>query len=910
MSRSSSPFYLISALSLLGLLLADLAIVAGYYSRPAQIKSLLASELGETLHIDDSKWSLDEGLILTGVRLSESTNSTNPILSLKRMSIRFNPFDLLTGKTSPSQIVINTPNCTLEQMSDGRLNIQHFMDALPKRETEPGESVQMKLETNVSITDGSVTLKNVPSLLNEGHELNLHNLDVDLRPIRNGTGVIFDGSGIGTLDRVSFNGRFHNNSISVQTTAHSLNVHKELINMFSEEVRDVWETYRATGPAKIIYKLEHEFSRQQPGIPADAHSLTVQPLGMSASFEEFPYPMQNLKGMMQFTSDGLTFELRSDIENASFSVNGHTEGYGDRSELNVGIQAENVPINEDLYTGLEPMGDVRTFVRSLHPKGNVNASGSITRQEGREDVDFLIRIYPQNINLRYDEFPYPVENVRGSVIIEPDQVRVENVEAEPGGSIGSTDGANVRVNGTIELPEEENGSTSYQLQLNGSRIPLEETLQNNLPEPVQNTWKELRPEGTGSVQWSIQKSPGVETPRHSVSASLENSTLNPVRLNQSIQNVSAHVNFQNEQVTVSDAVGQWNGGTITVEKGQIGTSETRPYAQFQVNAKNIPVNGSVKELVFDDETLREAIKEEGTVDLNGSLRWFQQRETPEIEYYLTMNVDNLGFKKIIDINDIEGKIILKGETDQDDGTQPTLTGGVDLTEMTVNGVRISSFQSNFIFRSNQLQFREINGKLLNGTLQDGSASLDLDNESFALSLDTSNLSLQQLFTSLNIEERNLSGTMFGHAELQGAFADRNSWTGKGDFQLRDAQLWRLPLFLPILTKLSLSRQEPFNQGHLKFDVKNSKVCVRDLRFESSSSTLSGQGWVDFDGRQLIGLKMKEIDPIISVPVIGWAYSQLTGNLFTFKATGTLMEPSVTVQPLPAIMSNNADCPAR
>jgi hypothetical protein len=910
MTGSSSPYYMISIPFVIGLLLLDLVVLAGYYSRPEQIESLLEPELGDTLQIDESELRLDEGVILTGVRLSERAGNKSPILSLKRMSIRFNPVDLLMGKTTPSEIVIDQPKCTVQQMSDGRLNIQHFIDALPEPEKETGQPTKFELETNVSLTNGSVTLKNLPSLLSEGHELKLHNLDVDLRPIRNGTGVIFDGDAIGSLDRVSFNGRYHENSLSVQTTAHSLNVRKELIDMFSPEVRDIWQTYRATGPAKITYRLEHEFSQEEPRIPPDAHSLTVHPHDMNASFEEFPYPMKNLRGMMQFTADGLTFELRSDIDNASFSVNGHTDGYGDRSELNVGIQAEHVPINADIYTALEPLPDVRSFVDSLSPEGKVNATGTITRQEGREDVDFLIRIYPQDIKVTYAEFPYPFEQVHGSVIIEPDQVRLENIEAVPGRSISTTDDTGARLNGTIRFPQEQNDSTSYQLQVNATDIPLEETLKQNLPEPVRDTWEELRPEGTGAVQWSIRKSPGLDSPRHTVEASLQNCTLNPVRLNQPIENVSASIHFENEQVTVSNATGNWNNGTITVNQGQIGTSENKPYALFQVNAKNISVNSSLKELVFNNKTFREGIKNTGTVDLNGSIRWFQQHETPEIEYYISLNVDGVGFKKIVDITDIEGKIILKGENDQGNGSEPSFTGGADLTTMTVNGIRLSAFRSNFILRKEKLQFRELSGKLLNGNLQGGLISLDLANESFSVAVDTSGLSLQELFTSLDIEERNLSGTMFGNAELSGTFADLNTWTGKGAFELRNAQLWRLPLFLPILTKLSLSKQEPFNQGHIKFDVMNSKVCVRDLRFESSSSRMTGEGWVGFDGRQLIGLKIKEIDPIISVPVIGWVYSQLTGNLFTFKATGTIMEPSVSVQPLPTIFNNNVDCPKK
>lgn len=907
MTRSSTPFYAISILFIVGLLLFDLAVIVGYYSRPKQIESLLTSELGDTLHISGSKWRFDEGLILTGVRLSGRANKSNPILRLKRMSIRFNPVELLMGNTAPSEIAIDQPKCTIREMSDGRLNIQHFIAALPERPPEADQPGKVELDTNVSITNGSITAKNLPSLLNEGRELQLRELDVDLRPIRGGSGVIFDGDGAGSLDRISFNGRFHGSSISLQTTAHSLKVRKELINMFSSEVRDVWGKYRATGPAEVTYKLEHEFSEDASGIPADAHTLTVHPNGMNASFVEFPYPMKNLRGMMQFNSDGLTFELRSDIDNASFTVNGHTDGYGERSELNVGIQAENVPINADLYTALDPLQDVRSFVRSLNPEGAVNASATITRQEGREDVDFLIRIYPQDIQAKYDKFPYPVEKVNGSVIIEPDQVRLENVEAKPGGSISTTDEAGARLNGTITFPEEENDSTSFQLQVNATGIPFEETLKQNLPEPVRNAWDELGPEGTGSVQWSIRKSPGLDRPRHTVDASLDNCRLNPVQLNQPVENVSASISFQNDRVTVSDATGNWNDGTITVDSGQIGTSEQKPYALFQVKGKNISVNSSLKQLVFDDQTIRDGIKNEGTVDLNGSIRWFQQRETPEVEYYIALNVDGLGFHKIVDITGIEGRIILKGENDQEDSGEPTLTGGVDLSGMTVDGVRMSSFQSNLVLRREKLQFRELDGKLLNGSLQGGSVSLDLSDESFSIKLDTTGLSLQNLFAAFNIEERNLSGTMFGNAELRGSFSDLSTWTGGGSFELRDAQLWRLPLFLPVLTKLSLSKQEPFNQGRIQFDVKNRKVCVRDLRFESASSRMTGQGWVGFDGRQLIGLKIKEIDPIISVPVIGWAYSQLTGNLFTFKATGTIMEPSVSLQPLPAIFSNNVYC---
>ncbi len=966
MKKQTFLFYFFSILFLLGLITLDVFSLKHHFTQPDNVRTILQKRIGSPCQIQSARFSLNSGLIIEGVEIfSRNGNTRDKIFHARQLRVSFQPVSLLRGVRAPSSITIEDPDFYFEQNESGSWNVSEFIKSLP----DAPEGTPQLFQTDITLNGGQLTLKS-PFLLEKKASLEIKEVSLDARPIRNGKRMAFIGEGREELfGPVNFQGVWQEEKFDLSLKCDGLVINRNLVRRLAPDVQEAWEKYRVTGPANVEFNLQYEKPALSPGSSFPGNSnldrkvfqqkIRVHPVGMQGRYEKFEYPLQNIRGTIEFTPERINITgLRANWDGKRIRIGGTADGYGPEDPLHLFISASDVPADQTLLDALDP--EVRSFVEKLHVRGTVDVDARVTRKKGEQEPDHVVNIHPNNTKLNFEEFPYPFKNVRGTIVVRKKQITVQNVKAEPDIEIPLPDTTEAELNGQISLKTDDNPASeqdpdtsgenrekaggeevsSFSFDLNATAVPLEENLKFALPGDVQTVWNKLNPEGKANVQWEFHKDPDQKEPDHRIRAKFFDTRIQPDNFKSPIKQIKGNLQFRNNEVTFQNITGTWQTGQVSIKEGSLNTNGNRPEEapfKLKVVGNHLPINEDLKQLV-DSHGSSQAlnmIQNVGTIDFRGQInRMPGNHSRGELDYYLTVNLTDVALSQQVRVSNINGKVNLQGKRERMDqgefspdspDTNDTgrndengnsknkpspdyrhvLSGGVDLDGLTANKFPVDSLHCNFMKPTrSHFQFSDVSGRILNGNISDGSLKYNSDTDKFSISLRINDVKMDRFTRQLDVGKKEIKGRAGGHLKnLKGKLGDRKTWKGKGNLWFRDSKLWDIPLFLSIASKFSLEKQKPFNRGSVDFSVKDEKFNVHRMEFYSEDATLLGKGKIHFDGPLYINLKTKFTDSL-TIPVI----STFLGNLYTFQARGTFQNPKLAIKPLPFLFGDELEKP--
>ena len=129
--------------------------------------------------------------------------------------------------------------------------------------------------------------------------------------------------------------------------------------------------------------------------------------------------------------------------------------------------------------------------------------------------------------------------------------------------------------------------------------------------------------------------------------------------------------------------------------------------------------------------------------------------------------------------------------------------------------------------------------------------------------------------------------------------------GAGQIEIRDADLWDLPLFMQILSFLALDpiSERRIEEANLLFTIEKDRFRVDQMDFLGHPVSLFGEGEMDLVGENLevvfiprLGKKgLDDMLPIIGTP-IQWLLDIVKGAFIPLVLNGTFHKPEISVKP--------------
>jgi len=264
-----------------------------------------------------------------------------------------------------------------------------------------------------------------------------------------------------------------------------------------EEVRFIqsWERlseflhhYDATGPVDM-FALLHKSPGSDESIRLVEGDMTGK--GNSVCYFRFPYQAKEARGTVRFRRDGgLTIkDIRATHGQGRLSLSGEVAGWGKHYAAALDIEGRNIRLDQNLLECLSPRD--RRLCKMFNARACMDVDVHLERKQVSPEVEknpwqATVDVRFKDGSVKFEKFPYPLENLRGRISISGGEFRIERLQAGRGK-------AKVALSGIASRGKD--GRADVDLDLEAASVPLDEMLAEALPEESKALYQRFAPAG-------------------------------------------------------------------------------------------------------------------------------------------------------------------------------------------------------------------------------------------------------------------------------------------------------------------------------------------------------------------------------------------------------------------------------
>ncbi|MBY0515220.1 MAG: hypothetical protein K2P78_15105, partial [Gemmataceae bacterium] len=264
---------------------------------------------------------------------------------------------------------------------------------------------------------------------------------------------------------------------------------------------------RMFSPAGAV-DFGYKFTREAAGWKRE---YEVRPRGIAVCYESFKYPVADVRGWVKRTvthagQDVLQVDLRG-TAGGQVTLTGTLSGPKPDQAVSLRLTGTDLPLDEKLIAALP--GKYPDLVRQFRATARGDFVAEITQQQGVNLTENEFRIDVRDGTVNYTQFPYPVEKVRGRVVIrsqstnparpvrpgEPLRPLPDRDEIVFDGLTGVHAGAAVWLSGA-KRPKPNSRDRLLTLHIGGNNVPTDAALRAAMRElKLDSVWTAFDPRG-------------------------------------------------------------------------------------------------------------------------------------------------------------------------------------------------------------------------------------------------------------------------------------------------------------------------------------------------------------------------------------------------------------------------------
>ncbi|MBP3957338.1 hypothetical protein J8F10_19000 [Gemmata sp. G18] len=277
-----------------------------------------------------------------------------------------------------------------------------------------------------------------------------------------------------------------------------------LFNRLPDKLKKGRRMFSPTGQVDAGYK----FVREGAGWKRE---LEVRPKQSGMIYEKFRYPVSEVRGLVKRTTthtgtETTAIDLIGVAAGQSISVKGQITGDGPDPELSLRVTGTNVPVDEKLFDALPPK--YAAIVREFRATGRGDFVAKVVQRAGVNMTENEFSIDVKDGKLNYTAFPYPLEKLKGRLVIHTTSTEDRTPPGAPRRPPPDRDeiifddftavhaGALVRMHGS-RRPVPDTPDHKLVIHVGGTNVPLDADLRTALGAvKADNVWATLAPTGT------------------------------------------------------------------------------------------------------------------------------------------------------------------------------------------------------------------------------------------------------------------------------------------------------------------------------------------------------------------------------------------------------------------------------
>jgi len=687
--------------------------------------------------------------------------------------------------------------------------------------------------------------------------------------------------------------------LSLQVSARRVLIDSQFADVMPPSLRTCWYDYLPDGEVDADVKLDFDGRTWRP-------EVAMQCLNTSFAYRKLPYRLERATGSINLKDRRLDLRLTAYAGPERVRLEGTVFDPGPHFTGGVEVTADDIPFDEKLFTALP--AKVSRVVRSLNPRGVFDVCLRYGRQRADERPNQYIGIALNRCSIRYQRFPYPIENIRGSIESRNGRWTFRDLT-------GTNDTGTMVCNGELGPVS---GQEQLVLHASGQNVVLEEELRDALPPHVARAWDSFKPRGTVDVptitivHWPAMNRTSVAltaTPRD------DGVSIEPVCFPYRMERLRGALHYRDGQIDVVDLAGAHGRTTFS----GAGSCSISPDGSWHLHLGRM----NVDRIVADHEliaalpgALKRAvaeIKPTGMINMRGEIDFLKPvagalRSSWDTAFNLQQSSLDCGLK----LENVFGGVRLRGSCD---GGRFTSHGELELDSLTYRNCQYTDvFGPMWIdnqrvllgawpeTRDGPREPRQITAKLLGGTVY-GRGRVQLGATAFYnLWASLAGADLAQLSQQGLAPGKKLNGKLQANLQLQGTTKGAETLDGIGSVHLREADIYELPLMVALLKIISVKPPDTtaFTASDVYLRVKGEHILFDRILFSGDAVSLAGQGEMSLDRQINLTLHATAGRGEWNIPLVRNLIGEASQQIMQIRVEGKLDNPTTRNEPFPGV----------
>jgi hypothetical protein len=738
----------------------------------------------------------------------------------------------------------------------------------------------------------------LPEVFAAGERLQLEEARLSIQPLDGGA-ILADlstGSGLGGAWSIRAEYLPADDEVRVEARCPGLDIREAFARRLKPELFAIWDRYRIEGPVRVE-------ARATVGVPPSGHvsvsdwsvraGFTRSPdREVSGRFKPFPYPVRGLEGEVDFLPAGVRIHgVRGQTAEGTAFLRGTSSGYPADSAYDIHVRLDRLRLDDTLREAAPP--EFQSIWRELNLSGLVDAEVQVTREEGPDRPErYQAVLHATDAAMRHTAFPYAITGIRGEVFYNNGEVLLRHLD-------GTHGAARVSLSGRLAAIDKPGGIS---LEVEALDVPFDEDLHAAVLPDIRPIWEALAPTGRADLLWRLTQEAGAGAPlRHRLEVRCRGAAGLVYReFPLPLANLRGVAVYDGTSLEIQYLQGTYRDAPVTL-RGSVRQTGPSTAVRLQVTTERLSVDDGFRaDIPGTHRELADQLGLRGRVDAEVRLAYRRVGDGPLIgSYTAEVHLHDASLEDRFPITRIHGRVSLEGEI------QPggySSAGVFKITQARFAGKHITDLGAHYRFADGRLCFFDVRGTAYDGIVHIPFFEADAATGRYEGRGRLEAVDIALFARDTIVAGRPLAGRLSGEIEFSGSSGDLATLRGKGRLEIVDGNLWEVPLFLQLMRVLNLGplpAQEMFHSGSVRFRVADQRVWLDDFLFHSDSVTLSGSGWVKFDGKIDLLIDTEFSTAILSeIPGLNELFNILKRNIVAVRARGTFTEPKLRLKMLP------------
>jgi hypothetical protein len=696
----------------------------------------------------------------------------------------------------------------------------------------------------------------------------------------------------------------------IEAQLRGLELDRRLFNCLPDSLQEQWRRYRPGGQVDLDVKLRYDGRTWQP-------ELSARCLSVSFTYYKFPYRLEDGKGTLVLKDDVLAMSLIAYSGSQAVQMNGEIRHPMSGATGWFQARCDDLPLDNKLLAALPD--SARPVVQSLNARGTLKVDFLASRDQPNQPLLKRMTAEANRCSMQYEKFPYPVKNICGTLQMTDECWEFRNLRGENGAGEVTCEG---RLEPTLEGKE-------LRLQLVGRSVPLDEELRGALRPNEQQVWLAFRPRGAVDLVADIRY---LSESKHlnvviRAEPQSETTSIEPVHFPYRLEKLRGVLLYRDGHIDLLRIRAEH--GPVKLATG--GSCDFLPDGRWRFRLENLAVDRVRLDRDLTPalpERLRRALVElrpAGPVNVRGAfeLESGQRAGDPlQSRWDVQLDFQQGSLDCGVKLENIHGAMTLAGSSD---GRNFRSTGRLALDALSYKDFQFTEVVGPIWMDDQQVLLgswvarrqsagaplapaalpekpEPIRAKLFGGDVQ-GDAWVSLGTEPrYGLHAELSGADVTRCAQEVMTGQQNLRGKVTANLDLRGSGRTANGMGGRGTIQLRDADVYELPLMISLLKLLSIRAPDKraFSHSDIAFRIEGEHVYFDQIDFNGDAISLLGKGELDFQQNLRLTFHAVVGRGDFHVPVIRDIFAGASKQILLIHVGGTLQDPQMRRETFPGV----------